>query len=123
MDGDTHSGVKENKNSAGGMTKSVAELEDGAAVARSMIIGLLCVGIALFIAASFNGKELPFFMKTAAEIPIVVSIWFFWPAPNRFNGQSRNQRSPETASISLRAIIASMQTLGAVATGALIWHF
>jgi hypothetical protein len=121
MDGDTLSGAKGDKNSASDMTKSVADLEGDAAVARRMIIGLLCVGIALFITASFNGKELPFFMKTVAAVLIVISIWFFWTAPNRFNGQSRNQRSPETAPISLRAIMACMQTLVAVATGALIW--
>ena len=122
MDGDTRSGVKENKNNASGMTKSVAELEDDAAVARRMIIGLLCVGIALFIAASFNGKELPYFMKTAAEVPIVISIWIFWTASNRFKGQSRKQRQPKISPLSLRGTIACMQTLGAVATGALIWQ-
>ena len=104
------------------MTQCTAGLDDDANIARRMVIGLLSVGIALLIAASFNEKEVPFFMRAAAEVPIAISIWIFWTASNRFKGQSKNQRPPNIFPNSLMGVIAGMQILGAVATGLLIWR-
>lgn len=123
-DVDTIDGVEEdeNKDNTSGLTKTVTELENDADAAGRMVLGMLSIGAALFIAASFNGQEVSFLMKTAAEVPIVISIWFFWTTSNRFKSQSSNQRPPRSFSISLRGVMACMQILGAVATGALIWQ-
>ncbi|MEH6830412.1 MAG: hypothetical protein V7661_06165 [Sulfitobacter sp.] len=103
-------------------SKAIAELADDADVARRMVIGLLSVGIALIIAASFNEKEVPFFIRAAAEVPIAISIWVFWTASNRFKGQSKSHEPRSIFPNSFRGIIAGMQIFGAAATGLLIWH-
>jgi hypothetical protein len=121
-DGGRRSSVEKNKNSANGMAQIIADLEDDADVARSMVIGLSSVGIALLIVASFNDKEVPFLVKAAAEVPIAISIWTFWTASNGFKGQSKKQWPPRIFPNSSWGVIASMQILCALATGLLIWH-
>jgi putative membrane protein len=88
-----------------------------------MRTGMACVGVALGLKAVFGSTEYPVIAKAVAELFILSAIMIFWAAARRSRATQERMTEHDTAPQSQQnmAITAFVLTLGALATGVILW--
>ncbi len=91
--------------------------------ASQMRTGMACVGVAMGMIAVFRETEHPLIARSVAELFVAVAIMIFGTAARRGYLAQRRIDDHDTTSQSHRAMIvtASLLTLGAAATGVILW--
>lgn len=88
-----------------------------------MRTGMACVALALGLKAVFKDTDYPLIAKGVAEIFIIVAIMIFWAAVTKCRATQREMTHHDINAQSHKsmAVVASILTLGAVATGVILW--
>ena len=88
-----------------------------------MRTGMAALGVALGLRAVFGNFDPTWLAKAAAQIFILIAIFIFWTARNKACQTTDRMTEHATESQPDRnmTIIASVLTLGAIATGAILW--
>ena len=88
-----------------------------------MRTGMACLGVALGLRAVFRTTEYPLIAKGVAELFVLIAILIFWAAALR-SGTAHarfDQHDAESHPARHMKVVASILTLGAVATGVILW--
>ena len=88
-----------------------------------MRTGMACVAMALGLKAVFRDTDYPLIAKGVAEVFIVVAILIFWAAVTKSRKTQKRLDDHDVNAQSHRrmAILASILTFGAAATGVILW--
>lgn len=88
-----------------------------------MRTGMACVGIALGLKAVFGATDYPIVAKAVAELFILCAIFIFWAAARRSRSAQKriDDHDAEAQSHQNMAFTAVVLTLGAAATGVILW--
>lgn len=88
-----------------------------------MRTGMACVGVALGLKAVFGDFEPTWAPKVVANVFIALSLFIFWTARNKSckTQQRMNEHATNAQSSRNMTITAGVLSLGAVATGAVLW--
>ncbi len=88
-----------------------------------MRTGMACIGVALGLKAVFGATDYPIIAKIVAELFIFCAILIFWAAArrcratlNRMDEHDANAQSHQNM-----ALTATVLTVGAVASGVILW--
>ncbi len=88
-----------------------------------MRTGMACVALALGLKAVFGDTDYPVIAKLVAEVFILCAILIFWSAARK-SGKAQHRidsHDAEAQPVTGMIVIASILTLGAVATGLILW--
>ena len=88
-----------------------------------MRTGMACLGVALGLKAVFGGFEPTWMPKVVANVFVALSVFIFWSARNKSCETARRLDEHATNGQGTRnmTITASVLSLGAIATGAILW--
>lgn len=88
-----------------------------------MRTGMACIALALGLKAIFKDTDYPLLAKCVAEIFIVVAILIFWAAVTKCREAQKRMDDHDVEAQSHRrmTVLASVLTIGALATGVLLW--
>ena len=88
-----------------------------------MRTGMACVALALGLKAVFKDTDYPIVAKTVSELFILAAVLIFWAAVStcRATEKRMDDHDVEAQSHRRMTILASILTLGAVATGVILW--
>lgn len=87
-----------------------------------MRTGMACIGLALGLKAVFYDTDYPFVAKGVAQVFILVAIIIFWAAVSECRKTQKRMDSHDVETQSVRRMtgLASLLTIGAVATGVIL---
>lgn len=88
-----------------------------------MRTGMACIAVALGLKAVFAATDHPLLAKAVAELFIICAILIFWAAAKRSRETQARIDTHDTAAQSGRnmTLTASILTIGATATGVILW--
>ncbi len=88
-----------------------------------MRTGMACLGVALGLKAVFSGFSPTWVPKLVANVFVIVAIFIFWSARNKSCQTLRRMQDHATTPqpTTNMTLIAVVMTVGAVATGAILW--
>lgn len=88
-----------------------------------MRTGMASIALALGLKAVFKDTDYPLVAKSVAELFVVVAILIFWAAvsQSRKTQKRMNEHDVQAQSYQRMTILAGTLTLGAVATGVILW--
>lgn len=88
-----------------------------------MRTGMACIGVALGLRVVFSTTQYPMVAKGVAELFVLTSVWIFWSAARRCKDTQSRMDAHDTNAQSHRnmLIISLAMTVGAVATGVILW--
>ncbi len=88
-----------------------------------MRTGMACIALALGLKAVFNDTDYPIVAKGVAEVFIVVAVLIFWAAVTKCREAQKRMTDHDVEAQSHKRMttLASILTLGAVATGVILW--
>jgi putative membrane protein len=84
---------------------------------------MACIGVALGLRVVFSTTQYPMVAKGVAELFVLTSVWIFWSAARRCKDTQSRMDAHDTNAQSHRnmLIISLAMTVGAVATGVILW--
>lgn len=88
-----------------------------------MRTGMACIALALGLKAVFGAFEPTWMARAVALCFVAIGVFIFWTARNKSCATMQRMQEHATNPQSTRnmTIIASVLTLGALATGAILW--
>ncbi|WP_299629266.1 DUF202 domain-containing protein [uncultured Tateyamaria sp.] len=88
-----------------------------------MRTGVACVALALGLKAVFGDTDYPMVAKAVAELFILAAILIFWAAVAKCRRAEQRMQDHDVEAQSHRrmTILASILTVGAIATGVILW--
>ncbi len=88
-----------------------------------MRTGMACIALALGLKAVFKDTDYPLVAKAVAELFIVVAILIFWAAVTKCRETQKRMKDHDVEAQSHQRMttLASILTLGALATGVILW--
>ncbi len=84
---------------------------------------MACIALALGLKAVFKDTDYPLVAKAVAEVFIIVAILIFWAAVTKCREAQRRMKDHDVEAQSHQRMttLASILTLGALATGVILW--
>ncbi|NNE88973.1 MAG: DUF202 domain-containing protein [Silicimonas sp.] len=88
-----------------------------------MRTGMACIGVALGLKAVFRQTDYPLLAKSVAEVFIVCAIVIFWSAVQKSRQTHKRMSDHDVDAQPARnmTILATILTIGAIATGIILW--
>lgn len=88
-----------------------------------MRTGMACVALALGLKAVFDDTAYPIIAKAVAEVFVLAAVLIFWAAvtKSRKTQKRMDDHDVEAQSHQGMTVLASILTIGAIATGVILW--
>ncbi|WP_299684230.1 DUF202 domain-containing protein [uncultured Tateyamaria sp.] len=88
-----------------------------------MRTGMACIALALGLKAVFKDTDYPLVAKGVAEVFILVAVLIFWAAVTKCRETQKRMKEHDVEAQSHQRMttLASILTLGALATGVILW--